>query len=375
MKDDGASAARRTPSVRRPDPLDVTGSPTAVSLREPPASAAPPSRPSSLRRWGLIAAAAGLFGVFIVNVVLISASISSADPEKGPAAASPGASATPPSGPASAPTALASAAADQEDDEPTAGAEPPASADPDPEPAPSAEPAASADPNARKPKDNPRIRTVQQAAAKSCSTSSVDGLSRQIVRQSRCIDPNAFVAVPAQPNLETDAHVFLYMERSARDQLVRVLAAHRDQTMTVHSALRTVAQQYLLRSWATSKRCGIQLATLPGESNHETGLALDISQPQKWRAALEASGFTWLGAKDRVHFDYRGRGASSRTGVDVMAFQQLWNRNHPEDPISATGRYNAATEVRLKSAPSAGFPVGAGCGQAPSREKSPGPDE
>jgi len=93
------------------------------------------------------------------------------------------------------------------------------------------------------------------------------------------------------------------------------------------------------------------------------------------RAALEASGFTWLGAKDRVHFDYRGRGASSRTGVDVMAFQQLWNRNHPEDPISATGRYNAATEVRLKSAPSAGFPVGAGCGQAPSREKSPGPDE
>lgn len=373
MKDDGAKPARRKPSVRGPDLLDVTGSPTAVSLREPPASATPPSRTSSIRRWGLFAAAAGLFGVVVVNVVLISASISSAEPEQGAAAASSSASAaTPPSGTAGATSAAAN---DGEDDEPTGGAEPAASAEPDPEAPPSAEPAPSAEPNARKPKDNARIRTVQQAAAKSCSTSSVDGLSRQIVRQSRCIDPNAFVAVPAQPNLETDAHVFLYMERSARDQLVRVLGAHRDQTMTVHSALRTVAQQYLLRSWATSKRCGIQLATLPGESNHETGLALDISQPQKWRAALEANGFTWLGAKDKVHFDYRGRGASSRTGVDVMAFQQLWNRNHPEDPISATGRYNAATEVRLKSAPAAGFPVGSGCGQAPSRDKAPSPDE
>src|SRR5262249_8645698 len=156
----------------------------------------------------------------------------------------------------------------------------------------------------------------------------VSGLSRQIIAQSRCIDKSAFVEVPRQPNLETAPNVFLYLEASARDHLLRALRANKKRTMTVNSALRTVAQQYLLWRWASSKRCGIEIATPPGESNHETGLALDIAEAPTWRAALEAEDFRWLGAIDRVHFDYKGPNASSRASVDVKAFQELWNLNH-----------------------------------------------
>jgi hypothetical protein len=188
--------------------------------------------------------------------------------------------------------------------------------------------------------------TVHGAANESCSTASVEGLSRQIIEQARCIKRNAFVPLPSRPNLVLGSNVFPYLELETRDHLLRALDAHRAAKMTINSALRTVAQQYLVRRWAAAKRCGVQLATSPGESNHETGTALDIAEPGEWRPTLEAQKFRWLGAADRVHFDYSGSSAP-RSAMDVMAFQTLWNKNHPTDVIAADGRYNAATEERL----------------------------
>jgi D-alanyl-D-alanine carboxypeptidase len=204
--------------------------------------------------------------------------------------------------------------------------------------------------------------TVQQAAAGSCSTESVDGLSRQIIEQARCIKPNDFVALPKRPNLTMAPHVFPYLEVGARDHLLKALDAHTSATMTINSCLRTVAQQYLVWHWAASKSCGVQLATPPGESNHEIGTALDIAEASKWRPALETQEFRWLGTSDRVHFDYKGDSAP-HTATDVLAFQKLWNRNHPEDAIVENGRYSPAMEQRLKKAPTGGFPIGASCGK------------
>jgi hypothetical protein len=203
--------------------------------------------------------------------------------------------------------------------------------------------------------------TVASVAARSCSTAPIEGLSRQIVAEARCLDANAFAVVPGRKNLESAGHVFLYLDAPARDHLLRALDAHPNRVMKVHSALRTVAQQYLLSRWAANKRCGIQLATRPGESNHETGLALDISEHGTWRSALESEGFRWLGATDRVHFDFVGPGAVHHDGLDVQAFQRLWNRNHPDDTISESGRYDGSTEQRVKKSPAGGFPVGARC--------------
>lgn len=210
------------------------------------------------------------------------------------------------------------------------------------------------------PPPDPKL-TVEQAARKSCSTRIVAGLSRQIIEESRCLDPDAFVRVPTRKNLVSSSTVFLYLAAPARDRLLRVLDAHPDVTMTVNSALRTVAQQVLLSRWGANRRCGVPLAAKPGESNHETGLALDVKEAATWRKPLEAAGFKWMGKKDPVHFDYAGPRAIDHRGLDVRAFQRLWTRNHPDDPLAETGKVDPRTASRLAKAPAAGFPTGARC--------------
>lgn len=203
--------------------------------------------------------------------------------------------------------------------------------------------------------------TVQHAAVDSCTTASVDGLSRQIIAQARCIRPNAFVPLPSRPNLVIASQVFPYLELEARDHLLKAIDAHPKAKMTINSALRTVAQQYLVWRWSATKRCGVPLATPPGESNHEVGFALDIAEAASWRQALEAQDFKWLGASDRVHFDYKSASSAGRTATDVLAFQKLWNKNNPSDKITEDGRYSPATEQRLKQAPADGFKLGPSC--------------
>lgn len=328
--------------IARDSPVDVTeSSPEPEHATPPVAESATPAKP--LRNTRKLAMIAGLGAVVAVNVALIS---------------------SPPRPSAEAPSAAPSAT--------TAESAEPAPANAELEPLPPLvgakrvvepdEEKIADEPSAPKPKTSKHFRTVNEAAARTCSTSAVDGLSRQIIAQARCIDPGAFVALPRQPNISAAAHVFLNFDRAARDELVAVLKAHPKWTMKINSALRTVAQQYMLSRWAKQKRCNIELATPPGESNHETGLALDISDPMRWRSTLEAHGFRWLGKIDRVHFDYKGVTASSHTNVDVTAFQQLWNRNHPDDRVAETGTYDAETERRLKEAPAAGFERGASCG-------------
>lgn len=209
--------------------------------------------------------------------------------------------------------------------------------------------------------------TVLEAVSAGCSTASVDGLSRQIIAEGRCIDPDAFAPVPSRKNLTVGSQVFLYLEAPARDALLRVLDANPSKTLVVNSALRTIAQQFLLSKWGATKKCGVELAAVPGESNHESGLALDVREPGTWRPLLEPAGFRWLGPTDKVHFDYRGPGSVDHTGKDVLAFQRLWNRNHADDPINLTGHFDAETEARMKKSPPGGFPIGAKCGKPESR--------
>ena len=217
------------------------------------------------------------------------------------------------------------------------------------------------EPHPSKPAAPKHFDTVQHAAIDSCTTASVDGLSRQIIAQARCIRPNAFVPLPSRPNLVIAPQVFPYLELEARDHLLKAIDARPKQKMTINSALRTVAQQYLVWRWSATKRCGVPLATPPGQSNHEVGFALDIAEAASWRPALEAQDFKWLGASDRVHFDYKSSSSAGRVATDVLAFQKLWNKNHPTDKIAEDGRYSPATEQRLKQAPADGFTLGPSC--------------
>lgn len=206
--------------------------------------------------------------------------------------------------------------------------------------------------------------TVEQAVSSGCSTSSVHGLSLQIIAEGNCITPGAYSSVPSRPNLSVGSNVFLKLETPAKNKLVAALDAYPGTTMSVTSMLRTVAQQYLLYRWYQLGTCGIALAATPGNSNHETGLAMDISNYSSWTGKLPGYGFSWLGSSDPVHFDYTGSGAVSYKGLDVKAFQRLWNRNHPSDTIAVDGIWGPQTQARMQKSPAGGFATGAVCATA-----------
>jgi hypothetical protein len=359
-------AAQVTPASRpRPTrlrlPFDAdrgTAAAMADDAGEPPAQERPPfSPPGGFDSWPVLRRRLVLglgflvpAGVLVASVVYI---VKHAAPEGAPALS--------PSAGQPLPNLEASASATTA----TTGSAPPL------EPTDGVEQIFDEDGSDEQPSPKPRtaapkhFATVEQAAAGSCSTESVDGLSRQIIEQARCIEPNAFVPLPKRPNLVVNDHVFPYLESGAREHLLRALDAHTSATMTINSALRTVAQQYLVWRWSATKSCGVPLATPPGESNHEIGVALDIAEAAKWRPALEAQDFRWLGASDRVHFDYKGgSGPPSRSATDVLAFQKLWNKNNRADAIPENGQYGPATEQRLKKAPASGFALGPSCRNA-----------
>lgn len=201
---------------------------------------------------------------------------------------------------------------------------------------------------------------VAMAVDESCSTTSVKGLSTQLVEEIQCLRPGTMKSLEGVDGLYLGAAVFPWLQTKAVDA---VLAAQKERgvTLEINSALRTLPQQYLLYRWYKSGRCNIRLAASPGTSNHESGLAVDIDDNAAWQDAMGAHDLKWIGASDPVHFDYVGEGRVDLGGLSVLAFQKLWNRNHPEDPLAEDSAYGDETEKRLALAPVGGFPKGADC--------------
>lgn len=205
---------------------------------------------------------------------------------------------------------------------------------------------------------------VSLAVSDVCSTTSVKALSTQLVEEMQCMKPGTFAAISGVAGLELGEAVFPFLQTPAA-RAVAAAQADRGSTMTINSALRTLPQQFLLYRWYQTGRCGISLAAQPGRSNHESGLAVDVEDNAGWRSFMGAHEMKWLGASDPVHFDYVGAGAVDVDGLSVRAFQRLWNRNHPEDPIAEDGDYGTETAERLATAPVGGFAKGAECNEPP----------
>lgn len=208
------------------------------------------------------------------------------------------------------------------------------------------------------------VGSVESVIRKGCSTTVVKGLSLQIIAEANCLKPNSYARVPALKNMRFGDAVFPFMRKRARDALVKAVKKGRRHRIKFNSMLRTVAQQFLLHEWYRGKRCGIKLAALPGRSNHQSGLAIDISSPQRWRRRLQRAGFRWLGKRDRWHFDFVGskkRRPQKNKGLDIRAFQRLWNRNHPTEAIAEDSGWGDSTEDVLRRAPADGFRIGPSC--------------
>ncbi len=198
-------------------------------------------------------------------------------------------------------------------------------------------------------------QTVADIAARgACSTAGVEAISLQLAEAQMCLRPGAFVAFAPHAGISlSSSRVHPFLQATARDALHRA-AARID--LTVNSAFRTVADQYVLYH---SGGCG--LAATPGNSNHQSGRALDIGNYTAARSILESEGCAWLGSSDPVHFDCPG---SDQRPDSVLSFQTLWNVNNPGDTIAEDGRYGPMTEARLGRTPAGGFAMGA-CGCEP----------
>ncbi|HWO22942.1 MAG TPA: M15 family metallopeptidase [Kofleriaceae bacterium] len=193
-----------------------------------------------------------------------------------------------------------------------------------------------------------------------CSTSAVLGLSTQIADEISCMSPTLLSRFTPTTRLQITSNAVLpYLHSTAKTNLVAVTQST---TVQVNSAFRTVAQQYLLYRWYQLGRCGITAAATPGNSNHESGRALDVQNYSSVISAMAARGWSHNVPGDPVHFDHLS--SPDSRGKDVLAFQRLWNRNHPTDKIAEDGAYGPQTEARLKASPATGFATGATCAAA-----------
>jgi hypothetical protein len=199
---------------------------------------------------------------------------------------------------------------------------------------------------------------IRSGANNSCSTSTLRGLSLQIIDEMNLLVPSVLVNITDLHVTPTSNSVNSFLQPAAKESLRRAIA-RRGVSLTINSAYRTVAQQYMLRRWFELGLCGIGAAAQPGLSNHEDGLALDTNDFQAWRSALEAERWDWLGdtnPRDPFHFTYVGSGVRDDIGdIGVKAFQQLWNKNNPSDKIKVDGDFGDASRKRMDQSPAEGF--------------------
>jgi hypothetical protein len=199
--------------------------------------------------------------------------------------------------------------------------------------------------------------SVGTAVSGSCSTSSVRGLAVQIAREVDCTWPTSLVKFSPTSNMTfTSSAVLPFLHGSAKSDLVATAV---NNPLRVNSGYRTVVQQYLLYRWYRAGRCGIAKAALPGDSNHESGRAVDLANWSTRVGAMANHHWAHDVPGDPVHFDHLS--SPDNRGKDVRAFQRLWNRNHPNDKIAVDGDYGPQTAARLKAAPATGFAKGALC--------------
>ncbi|MCB9591866.1 MAG: D-alanyl-D-alanine carboxypeptidase family protein [Sandaracinaceae bacterium] len=198
-----------------------------------------------------------------------------------------------------------------------------------------------------------------------CTTAGFDGLSNQLVRSHLCAFPGSVAEFAPHAGITlTSSRVHAL----ATSETVTALHAAAARTpLSVNSAFRTLVEQYALYN---EGGCG--LAATPGNSNHQTGRAVDLQNYSAALSAMTAAGCTHpYPTSDAVHFDCPGPDMRS---ASVLVFQRLWNLNHPEDLIDEDGAYGPQTGGRMGQSPVAGFPMDL-CAEPPPPPPPPPPDD
>lgn len=190
---------------------------------------------------------------------------------------------------------------------------------------------------------------------KQCSTHGIRLLDIQLISQMLRISPGCLVSFSGFERLQLGGGVHPWLQPAAANALKEAIAARPGVYLQINSAYRTLAQQLLLWWQFQQRVCKIPAAAKPGQSNHNSGLALDVEDYRGWRPFMESVKWDWIGSFDPPHYDFEGAGGKDLRAISTKAYQYLYNYNFPTTPITVDGIWGRATEQALFLAPQTGF--------------------
>jgi hypothetical protein len=183
-----------------------------------------------------------------------------------------------------------------------------------------------------------------------CSSDVALGLTKQILKKMEDMG-HEFTTLDSQW-IKCSSPCVNQLQTAAANHLKQA-AKDKGDFITLQSAVRSSAQQYLMWLWHDLGMCGIGLAAKPGTSNHEGGMAVDTGHYDYWMAALTSHGFQHnYPSNDPVHFDYAN--AVDLASENLKAFQKLHNANTNRQ-IAADGLWGPDTQKALYHAPCNGW--------------------
>jgi hypothetical protein len=180
-----------------------------------------------------------------------------------------------------------------------------------------------------------------------CTTGVCKTLDLQIIAELQVLTNGGLVKIKPRDGLVLAENVHPYLSKKAEESLGRILYT---KNLYINSCYRTVAQQLIL--YQNAQKCGL-VAAKPGQSNHQSGLSIDINDSHYWKGQLEALGWDKLGSFDDMHFDFNGTNLQS---LSVKAFQILANKNNYL--LTTDGLLGEKTFYALRNAPVEGFENG-----------------
>jgi len=190
-----------------------------------------------------------------------------------------------------------------------------------------------------------------------CTTRGTVGLSIQIALEMNCMSSDSLIALKETDDIHFAGSAVLPL--FAPQAIEDIYSAAELGPILITSGFRSIVQQHLIYGWYQESRCSIGIAARPGTSRHESGRAVDIRNWDEISLAMNDSGWTQPVAGDEIHFEHPD--SADLRGLDVEAFQRLWNRNNPDDPIGEDGNYGDDTAEALNLAPAAGFAISPSC--------------
>lgn len=186
-----------------------------------------------------------------------------------------------------------------------------------------------------------------------CCTGQAQGLSTQVL--ARLLDKGLLVRIDHPLIHCKGKQNNPYLQPAAYADLV-LAVEFRDRPLVINSCLRTVMQQYMLYQQKLRGLCGIKAASRPGQSNHQSGLSIDIEDAAGWKSCLKRFNWHYLGDYDPMHFDHKSMQAKQLGRLQILEFQKLWNENcETGEQLNEDGVWGAKSAIAVANSPCEGF--------------------